>query len=116
AGAGHHGTVVAAPGDTGAAGEPCALIDALSGGISGSFTPRKEVVLVASDPLVPRPRWSNPDASHTTGARRGARPSPRATRRAPGSARPPGAFPTATPVPASRHRAGGSAISSAGPP
>jgi subtilase family serine protease len=48
----HEVTVVAATGDSGAAGEPCALIDALSGGISSSFVPRKEVVLVASDSLV----------------------------------------------------------------
>ena len=46
----HHVTVVAATGDTGAAGEPCALIDALGGSMSG-FTPRKEVGLVASDPV-----------------------------------------------------------------
>src|SRR4029077_18003686 len=64
----HHVTVVAATGDTGAAGEPCALIDALSAGISGSFTPRKEVVLVASDPLVLGAGGSTLDASHTTGA------------------------------------------------
>jgi subtilase family serine protease len=48
----HDVTVVAATGDTGAAGEPCALIDALSGGINSSFIPRREVGLVASDPLV----------------------------------------------------------------
>ena len=79
----HHVTVVAATGDTGAAGEPCALIDALSGGISSSFTPRKEVSLVASDPLVLSAGGTTLDASH---------------RPAPGSARPPGAFPTATPA------------------
>jgi subtilase family serine protease len=64
----HHVTVVAATGDTGAAGEPCALIDALSGGISSSFIPRKEVVLVASDPLVLSVGGTTLDASHTTGA------------------------------------------------
>jgi subtilase family serine protease len=48
----HHVTVVAATGDSGAAGEPCALIDALTGGISASFRPRKEPILVASEPLV----------------------------------------------------------------
>jgi subtilase family serine protease len=64
----HHVTVVAATGDTGAAGEPCALIDALSGGISSSFTPRKEVTLVASDPLVLGAGGTTLDASHTTGA------------------------------------------------
>jgi subtilase family serine protease len=63
----HHVTVVAATGDTGAAGEPCALIDALSAGISSSFTPRKEVGLVASDPLVLGAGGSTLDASHTTG-------------------------------------------------
>jgi subtilase family serine protease len=64
----HHVTVVAASGDTGAAGEPCALIDALSAGISSSFTPRKEVTLVASDPLVLSAGGSTLDAGHTTGA------------------------------------------------
>jgi subtilase family serine protease len=63
----HHVTVVAATGDTGAAGEPCALIDALSGGISSSFTPRKEVSLVASDPLVLGAGGTTLDASHATG-------------------------------------------------
>jgi subtilase family serine protease len=63
----HHVTVVAATGDTGAAGEPCALIDALGGSLSG-FTPRKEVSLVASDPLVLSAGGTTLDASHTTGA------------------------------------------------
>ena len=63
----HHVTVVAATGDTGAAGEPCALIDALGGGLSG-FTPRKEVNLVVSDPLVLSAGGTTLDASHTTGA------------------------------------------------
>jgi subtilase family serine protease len=63
----HHVTVVAATGDTGAAGEPCALIDALDGSMSG-FTPRKEVGLVASDPLVLSAGGTTLDASHTTGA------------------------------------------------
>jgi subtilase family serine protease len=63
----HHVTVVAATGDTGAAGEPCALIDALGGSMSG-FTPRKEVILVASDPLVLSAGGTTLDASHTTGA------------------------------------------------
>jgi subtilase family serine protease len=66
--ANHHVTVVAATGDAGAAGEPCALIDALSGGVSSSFTPRKEVVLVASDPLVLSAGGTTLDASRTTGA------------------------------------------------
>ncbi len=64
----HHVTVVAATGDSGAAGEPCALIDALSGSISASFTPRKEVVLVASDPLVLSAGGTTLDARRTTGA------------------------------------------------
>jgi len=64
----HHVTVAAATGDAGAAGEPCALIDALSGGISSSFTPRKEVSLVASDPLVLSVGGTTLDASNTTGA------------------------------------------------
>jgi subtilase family serine protease len=64
----HHVTVVAATGDAGAAGEPCALIDALSAGISSSFIPRKEVILVASDPLVLSAGGTTLDASHTTGA------------------------------------------------
>ena len=66
--ASHHVTVVAATGDTGAAGEPCALIDALGGSLTG-FTPRKEVNLVVSDPLVLSAGGTALDASHTTGAR-----------------------------------------------
>ena len=38
----HHVTVVAATGDSGAAGEPCALIDALSAGISQQLHPHEE--------------------------------------------------------------------------
>jgi subtilase family serine protease len=64
--ASHHVTVVAATGDTGAAGEPCALIDALGGGLNG-FTPRKEVNLVVSDPLVLAAGGTTLNASHTTG-------------------------------------------------
>jgi subtilase family serine protease len=64
----HHVTVIAATGDAGAAGEPCALITALTGGIGSSFTPRKEVILVASDPLVLSVGGTTLDASHTTGA------------------------------------------------
>src|SRR4029077_765645 len=63
----HHVTVVAASGDTGAAGEPCALIDALGGSMSG-FTPRKEVNLVTADPLVLSAGGTTLDANHTTGA------------------------------------------------
>jgi subtilase family serine protease len=64
----HHVTVVAATGDTGAAGEPCALITGLLGNISSNFTPRKEVGLVASYPLVLSVGGTTLDASHTTGA------------------------------------------------
>jgi subtilase family serine protease len=65
--AGHHVTVVAATGDIGAAGEPCALIDALGGSMRG-FTPRKEVGLVASDPLVLSAGGTTLHASHPAGA------------------------------------------------
>jgi subtilase family serine protease len=64
----HHVTVVAATGDLGAAGEPCALIDALSGGMSSRFTPQKEVVLVASSPLVLSVGGTTLDASRASGA------------------------------------------------
>jgi subtilase family serine protease len=64
----HHVTVVAASGDAGAAGEPCALIDALSAGIPSGFAPRREVSLVTSDPLVLSAGGSTLDASHTSGA------------------------------------------------
>jgi subtilase family serine protease len=67
----HHVTVVAATGDTGAAGEPCALIDALNGGLSAGFRPRKEVGLVASNPLVLGAGGTTLSASHTTGAWKG---------------------------------------------
>ena len=63
-----HVTVVAATGDAGAAGEPCALITALTGGISSGFTPRKEPILVASDPLVLSVGGTTLHASRTTGA------------------------------------------------
>jgi len=65
----HHVTVVAASGDAGAAGEPCALIEAISSpGISSNFTPRREVGLVTSDPLVLSAGGTTLDASHMTGA------------------------------------------------
>jgi subtilase family serine protease len=64
----HHVTVVAATGDSGAAGEPCALIDALTAGISSDFVPRREVVLVASDPLVLGAGGTTLHASPKTGA------------------------------------------------
>jgi subtilase family serine protease len=64
-----HVTVVAASGDAGAAGEPCALADAVAPpGMSSSFIPRKEVILVASDPLVLGVGGTTLEASHTTGA------------------------------------------------
>src|ERR1700722_4108744 len=62
--AAHHVTVVAATGDAGAAGEPCALITAL-GGAGPAQTPMKEVSLVASDPLVLGAGGTTLDASHT---------------------------------------------------
>jgi subtilase family serine protease len=62
-----HVTVVAATGDVGAAGEPCALWDALGGSMRG-FIPRREVILVASDPLVLSAGGTTLDASHPTGA------------------------------------------------
>jgi subtilase family serine protease len=65
--AAHHVTVVAATGDVGAAGEPCALITAL-GGSGPSYTPMREVLLVASDPLVLSVGGTTLDASHKTGA------------------------------------------------
>ena len=66
AAANRHVTVVAASGDAGAAGEPCALITALFG---GTFPPPvKEVILIASDPLVLSVGGTSLNASHTTGA------------------------------------------------
>ena len=64
----HHVTVVAASGDVGAAGEPCALIKALTG---GTFSPVKEVNLPAADPLVLAAGGTSLMASHQTGAYRG---------------------------------------------
>jgi subtilase family serine protease len=63
----HRVTVVAASGDSGAAGEPCALIDALNGSISAHFAPTKEPVLVASDPLVLSVGGTTLEASHSSG-------------------------------------------------
>jgi subtilase family serine protease len=63
-----HVTVVAATGDSGAAGEPCALIDALSAGISSGFIPRREVTLVSSDPLVLGAGGTTLSANHATGS------------------------------------------------
>jgi subtilase family serine protease len=64
----HHVTVVAASGDAGATGEPCALIDALNGSIGANFIPIKEPVLVASDPLVLSVGGTTLQASHVSGA------------------------------------------------
>ena len=63
-------TVVAASGDVGAAGEPCALMKALTG---GSFRPVREVNLPASDPLVLGVGGTTLSASHRTGAYLGER-------------------------------------------
>jgi subtilase family serine protease len=61
----HHVTVVAASGDVGAVGEPCAVIKALTG---GTFPPVKEVNLPAADPLVLAAGGTSLTASHKTGA------------------------------------------------
>ena len=66
--AAHHVSVVAATGDVGAAGEPCVLITALLGGSGPSYTPMREVLLVASDSLVLSVGGTTLDASHKTGA------------------------------------------------
>ncbi|MGI8448144.1 MAG: S53 family peptidase [Streptosporangiaceae bacterium] len=63
--AARHVTVVAASGDIGVVGEPCSLISALTG--SGTFTPVKEVNLLAADPLVLGAGGSTLNASHRTG-------------------------------------------------
>ena len=65
AAADHHVTVVAAAGDTGAAGEPCSVAKALTG---GGFPLVKEVNLPSSDPLVLAAGGTSLTASHTTGA------------------------------------------------
>jgi len=67
--ASRHVTVVAASGDIGAAAEPCDVYAALAG--AGTFTPVKEVTLLASDPLVLGAGGTNLTASHTTGAWQG---------------------------------------------
>jgi len=63
--AARHVTVVAASGDIGVVGEPCSLISALTG--NGTFTPVKEVNLLAADPLVLGAGGSTLNASHQTG-------------------------------------------------
>ena len=62
-------TVVAASGDVGAVAEPCDVYGALTG--TGTFTPVKEVNLLASDPLVLGAGGTSLTASHTTGAWQG---------------------------------------------
>ncbi len=64
-----HVTVVAASGDIGAVAEPCDVYGALAG--TGTFTPVKEVNLLASDPLVLGTGGTSLTASHTTGAWQG---------------------------------------------
>jgi subtilase family serine protease len=64
-----HVTVVAASGDIGAVAEPCNIYGALTG--SRSFTPVKEVNLLASDPLVLGAGGTSLTASHATGAWQG---------------------------------------------
>ena len=64
AAADHHVTVVAAAGDTGAAGEPCSVAESFTG---GSFPLVKEVNLPSSDPLVLAAGGTSLIASHTTG-------------------------------------------------
>ena len=64
--ASRHVTVVAASGDIGAVAEPCDIYAALAG--TGTFTPVKEVNLLASDPLVLGAGGTSLTASHTTGA------------------------------------------------
>jgi subtilase family serine protease len=60
----HSVTVIAASGDIGAVGEPCAVIKGLTG---GAFPPVKEVNLPAADPLVLAAGGTSLDASHATG-------------------------------------------------
>jgi subtilase family serine protease len=69
AAAGRHVTVVAASGDIGAVAEPCDVYAALAG--AGTFTPVKEVTLLASDPLVLGAGGTSLTASHATGAWQG---------------------------------------------
>jgi subtilase family serine protease len=60
-----HVTVVAASGDIGAVGEPCRVVEGLTG---GSFPPFKEVNLPAADRLVLAAGGTNLSANHKTGA------------------------------------------------
>jgi subtilase family serine protease len=67
--ASRHVTVVAASGDIGAVAEPCDVYAALAG--TGTFTPVKEVNLLASDPLVLGAGGTSLTARHATGAWQG---------------------------------------------
>jgi subtilase family serine protease len=67
--ASRHVTVVAASGDTGAVAEPCDVYGALTG--TRTFTPVKDVNLLASDPLVPGAGGTSLIASHAPGAWQG---------------------------------------------
>jgi subtilase family serine protease len=58
-------TVVAASGDIGAVGEPCDVVEGLTG---GNFPPFKEVNLPAADPLVLAAGGTNLTANHKSGA------------------------------------------------
>jgi len=60
-----HVTVVAASGDIGAVGEPCDVVEGLTG---GNFPPFKEVNLPAADPLVLAAGGTSLTASHKSGA------------------------------------------------
>ena len=60
-----HVTVVAASGDIGAVGEPCKVVEGLTG---GNFPPFKEVNLPAADPLVLAAGGTNLTANHKSGA------------------------------------------------
>ena len=60
-----HVTVVAASGDIGAVGEPCDVVEGLTG---GNFPPFKEVNLPAADPLVLAAGGTNLTADHKNGA------------------------------------------------
>jgi subtilase family serine protease len=64
AAAARHVTMIAASGDIGAVGEPCAVIKGLTG---GAFPPVKEVNLPAADPLVLATGGTSLNASHATG-------------------------------------------------
>ena len=60
-----HVTVVAASGDIGAVGEPCEVVEGLTG---GNFPPFKEVNLPAADPLVLAAGGTSLTANHNSGA------------------------------------------------